>query len=869
MDVAPHNGSGSPHVDALARKRSERPLLLSELLMQLLEFDEAEQLMNELFPKVAAHLEVDTYFNFMVDRSGSFLTLRSHAGITEEQASIIQRLDFGQALCGIAAASRQPLILDDKLLSEHPQAAFLRDLGVRAYACNPLMINDRLLGTLSFASRTRPAFEEEELEFLRVVAQYTAVALDRIRNAAEIRERSRTLEVLNRLGRTIAEDLNLENIVQAATDAAREVSGAAFGAFFYNSINERGEPYGLYTVSGAPREVFEKLRMPRNTELFSPTFHGEGIVRIPDVLDDPRYGHMAPHHEMPQGHLPVRSYLAAPVISRSGEVLGGLFLGHPEPHVFSEQSEGFLAAIAAQAAIAMDNAMLYEQSRRGAEHLRLAMSASKMGHWSWDAETDVVTLSESAARLFRIPPGPHMTWTEMQQLLHPDDQVEVKAAVERAAADRTDYHAEYRIRRSDGEDLWVAAWGGCAYDANDRLLGMQGVVQNVTARKRAEKALRDAKEAAEAANRSKDKFLAVLSHELRTPLTPVLMTVSAYAADPELPPKIREDMDMVRRNVELETRIIDDLLDLSRITSGKLKLRLEPVELNQAVEHVCEICLPQIQEKGIHLECDYDPAAGHVDADPSRLQQVIWNVVKNAVKFTGEDGRIEVKTRRSGSLVQVVIRDNGVGISEEILPRVFDAFEQGGEGVTREFGGLGLGLAISKALIELHHGSIGIESRGQGQGTQVRIELPAIPEASLSAPRPQSAARRGESSHAPLRVLVVEDHADTAAMLGRLLTASGFQVSVTGNAAQALQIVKAGNLDVIVSDIGLPDSTGYDLMRQVRQIAPQMIGIAMSGYGMEADIRKSADAGFQEHLVKPVAIPVLVDALRRVAAGRQ
>jgi two-component system CheB/CheR fusion protein len=347
------------------------------------------------------------------------------------------------------------------------------------------------------------------------------------------------------------------------------------------------------------------------------------------------------------------------------------------------------------------------------------------------------------------------------------------------------------------------------------------------------------------------------------------MTVSAYAADPELPPKIREDMDMVRRNVELETRIIDDLLDLSRITSGKLKLRLEPVELNQAVEHVCEICLPQIQEKGIHLECDYDPAAGHVDADPSRLQQVIWNVVKNAVKFTGEDGRIEVKTRRSGSLVQVVIRDNGVGISEEILPRVFDAFEQGGEGVTREFGGLGLGLAISKALIELHHGSIGIESRGQGQGTQVRIELPAIPEASLSVPRPQSAARRGESSHAPLRVLVVEDHADTAAMLGRLLTASGFQVSVTGNAAQALQIVKAGNLDVIVSDIGLPDSTGYDLMRQVRQIAPQMIGIAMSGYGMEADIRKSADAGFQEHLVKPVAIPVLVDALRRVAAGRQ
>jgi PAS domain S-box-containing protein len=869
MDVAPQNGSGSPHVDALARKRSERPLLLSELLMQLLEFDEAEQLMNELFPQVAAHLEVDTYFNFMVDRSGSFLTLRSHAGITEEQAAIIQRLDFGQALCGMAAAGRQPLILDDKLLSEHPQAAFLRDLGVRAYACNPLMINDRLLGTLSFASRTRPAFEEEELEFLRVVAQYTAVALDRIRNAAEIRERSRTLEVLNRLGRTIAEDLNLENIVQAATDAAREVSGAAFGAFFYNSINERGEPYGLYTVSGAPREVFEKLRMPRNTELFSSTFHGEGIVRIPDVLDDPRYGHMAPHHGMPQGHLPVRSYLAAPVISRSGEVLGGLFLGHPEPHVFSEQSEGFLAAIAAQAAIAMDNAMLYEQSRRGAEHLRLAMSASKMGHWSWDAETDVVTLSESAARLFRIPPGPHMTWTEMQQLLHPDDQVEVKAAVERAAADRTDYHAEYRIRRSDGEDLWVAAWGGCAYDANDRLLGMQGVVQNVTARKRAEKALRDAKEAAEAANRSKDKFLAVLSHELRTPLTPVLMTVSAYAADPELPPKIREDMDMVRRNVELETRIIDDLLDLSRITSGKLKLRLEPVELNQAVEHVCEICLPQIQEKGIHLECDYDPAAGHVDADPSRLQQVIWNVVKNAVKFTGEDGRIEVKTRRSGSLVQIVIRDNGVGISEEILPRVFDAFEQGGEGVTREFGGLGLGLAISKALIELHHGSIGIESRGQGRGTQVRIELPAIPEASLSVPRPQSAARRGESSHAPLRVLVVEDHADTAAMLGRLLTASGFQVSVTGNAAQALQIVKAGNLDVIVSDIGLPDSTGYDLMRQVRQIAPQMIGIAMSGYGMEADIRKSADAGFQEHLVKPVAIPVLVDALRRVAAGRQ
>lgn len=395
------------------------------------------------------------------------------------------------------------------------------------------------------------------------------------------------------------------------------------------------------------------------------------------------------------------------------------------------------------------------------------------------------------------------------------------------------------------------------------------VFSDITQKRLAQEELRSAKETAEAANEAKDRFLAVLSHELRTPLTPVLMTAAAREADPTLPSSIREDMVMIRRNVELETKLIDDLLDLSRITSGKLVLRTEAVDLNTAVKQVCSICLPQILEKNIRLHTRLLECSAWVLADPARLQQVLWNLLKNAAKFTPEDGEIQVRTLLSDEgRSQVVVSDNGIGIDPGLLPRIFDAFEQGEARITRQFGGLGLGLAISKALTELHGGTLAAASDGPGQGSVFTLSLPSetvVRHAPTQ--RPQVQDRTG-GAVGGVRVLLAEDHEDTARILSMLLTRAGFKVSVTHSVAEAVRHAADQQVDVLVSDIGLPDGTGYELMRRLRQAHPHLLGVAMSGFGMDEDIRKSSAAGFGEHLVKPVDALRLQHAIERVLDQR-
>jgi PAS domain S-box-containing protein len=388
------------------------------------------------------------------------------------------------------------------------------------------------------------------------------------------------------------------------------------------------------------------------------------------------------------------------------------------------------------------------------------------------------------------------------------------------------------------------------------------VASIVLERDRADRALREARDLAEAANRSKDRFLAVLSHELRTPLTPVLMAVAALERDLSLPAEVRDDLAMMRRNIELETKLIDDLLDLNRITSGKLALELESVELNEIVRRVCGICAPQGRERGVRLDTALDPKAGRVVADPARLQQVLWNVLRNATKFTPEGGSVTVSTSRlAPDRCEVRVRDTGIGIEPAALSRIFDAFEQADAGISRQFGGLGLGLAISKALVELHEGTIRAESTGPGRGATFLIELPSGAPPPVSATPPSSPPQTAPQEHP--RLLLVEDHVDTSAALSRLLRRAGYQVTVAGDVATALAAAEREPFDVLVSDLGLPDGTGNDLMRRLREKRP-VRGIAMSGFGMDEDQRCSREAGFAEHLVKPIDLPKLEEAIRRV-----
>jgi two-component system CheB/CheR fusion protein len=430
------------------------------------------------------------------------------------------------------------------------------------------------------------------------------------------------------------------------------------------------------------------------------------------------------------------------------------------------------------------------------------------------------------------------------------------------------HDGEVHIERPDGSRVVVIVTIRPLKNQHGEITGAINCFYDITERKLAEEQLRQAKQSAEAANHAKDTFLAVLSHELRTPLTPVLMTVAAMEFNPDLPPALRDDVKMIRRNVELESKLIDDLLDLSRISTGKLRLSFDIIGINDLLRQTCDTCRPQIREKGIHLHCELIENAGHVVGDSGRLQQVFWNLLNNAAKFTPEGGHIYVtarQTRDDGQVgqVRVAVRDTGIGIAPEILPRIFDAFEQGEARITRQFGGLGLGLAICKALVEQHRGCIRAETGGRDGGSTFIVELPALSREQAANP-PAGSRGAGNGQVAPLRLMVVEDHADTAKVLGALLSASGHSVKTATTAAAALALAGEHPFDIVVCDLGLPDMTGYELMKQIKEKHGTK-GIAMSGYGMEEDIKKGEQAGFSDHLVKPVNLAQLQQSLRRVA----
>jgi PAS domain S-box-containing protein len=375
-----------------------------------------------------------------------------------------------------------------------------------------------------------------------------------------------------------------------------------------------------------------------------------------------------------------------------------------------------------------------------------------------------------------------------------------------------------------------------------------------------------AKIAAEKASKAKDDFLAALSHELRTPLTPALAAASYLVNNAsKLPPEFCDDLDVIRRNIQLEARLIDDLLDLTRITRGKLELRLKRVDAHAAIHDALQMANEQITEKQLEVTTGLEAERHFVQADAVRLQQVFWNLINNAAKFTGTGGRIEIKTRNDedGHFV-FEITDTGIGIEPERRLKLFNAFEQGEPAVTRQFGGLGLGLAIAKNLVDLHHGAILVESRGRSHGATFTVTLNALSDCVADALEPETTQR----PHKPLRILVVEDHRDTRRTLAHLLGHFGHQIAMADSVESALRMFRSQQFDAIVSDIGLPDGTGYEIIKQAKQRYP-VKAIALTGFGMDADLRRSKAAGFDFHLTKPVDFAELRTVLGEISSEEE
>lgn len=459
-------------------------------------------------------------------------------------------------------------------------------------------------------------------------------------------------------------------------------------------------------------------------------------------------------------------------------------------------------------------------------------------------------------------------------VFHPDDQGRAWERWRHSLATGDPYEIEYRLQHHSGEYCWTLGRALPIRDERGDIQRWFGTCTNIDALKRltAEREClleneQVARAEAEAASRAKDHFLAVLSHELRTPLAPVVMMVPAMELDPEMPFKFREDLAMVRRNIDLEVKLIDDLLDLSRVTSGKLRLQMQFVRVHELLRHVVQSSAGETAGKRLRVRDDLRADNDLMTGDPARLQQVFWNLLRNAIKFTSDGGDIIVSTwNGDDGRLHVEVRDTGVGIRPDILPRIFDAFEQGELRMTRQFGGLGLGLAIAKAVVEMHGGSIRAASDGPGRGATFTVELETVDRALATEPD-AVVAPAAARQHPRSRVLLVEDHPDTSRAMARLLSSSGYDVRSANSVASALQLAAAEPFDIIVSDIGLPDATGYELMEQIKG-RHGISGIALSGYGMEEDMRKSRDAGFVDHVVKPVNVAQLEAAIERVLNSR-
>ncbi|MCG5073776.1 hybrid sensor histidine kinase/response regulator [Paraburkholderia tagetis] len=438
--------------------------------------------------------------------------------------------------------------------------------------------------------------------------------------------------------------------------------------------------------------------------------------------------------------------------------------------------------------------------------------------------------------------------------VHPDDLDEIRDTWLKAVRTANDdYRHELRIRRHDGAYRWFDVRIVAMRDPRGGVNKWFGSCTDIHAQRESneERELllaseQAARQAAEEANRAKDRFLAMLSHELRTPLTPVLAGTRLLEQIAGLPDAARAGVLMIRRNIELEARLIDDLLDLTRVANGKLSLTLDTVDVHEVIDAVLELFHSEIKQQDVHVEL----LAQHhyVRGDRARIQQMFWNLVRNAAKFTPDGGHIFVRTRDERMQVVIEVEDTGIGIAPDQIGKLFHAFEQGSHNMTRQFGGLGLGLAVTKALTEAHGGTVSAQSPGSHCGATFTIVLPtAAPGSGATRPADHSGPHRAGA----LDILLIEDHEDTAEVMSQLIRALGHEVAVAASVAGALAATAAQRFDLVVSDIGLPDGSGIDFIRAFRKesVAP---AIALTGFGTDDDVRRSIEAGFTAHLTKPV-----------------
>jgi PAS domain S-box-containing protein len=586
----------------------------------------------------------------------------------------------------------------------------------------------------------------------------TNTDVDQVKRVQQaLRDESNVLELLNSTGSALARQRDLRSLLQTVADATTGISGARCGAFICHGSDSAGEPFTLTAVAGAATDEFAHFGHAAAA--------GDGVLRCDDVGADPRYGAVPPCC-MAGGQPALRSYLAVPVVARSGEVLGRLMFGHPEAGVFTERTERIIGGIAAQAAVAIDNTRLYEAAQRAAEERKDLLESERLA---------------------------------------------------RAEAERT--------------------------------------------------------------SQMKDEFLATLSHELRTPLSAILGWAQVLRRGTRDTADLQRGLQTIERNARAQAQLIEDLLDMSRITSGKVLLDIQTLAPAVFVDAAIETLRPAAEAKNIRLEKHYDAGTGMISGDPARLQQVIWNLLSNAIKFTPRDGLVQIGLRPADGNVEISVRDSGAGIAPEFITHVFERFRQGDASTTRQHGGLGLGLSIVKHLIEQHGGVVRVDSAGEQRGSCFTVELPAANQ-QLMAARPGRARYSPPSPLSPdivlqdlsrVKVLVVDDEPDARDLIKRILSDCNATVTTAASARAALDAFRAAPPDVLVSDLGMPEMDGFALLAEVRKLGSAAGGdvpaVALTAFARSEDRLRALEAGFAAHISKPVEPTQLIVTVANMMGG--
>lgn len=680
----------------------------------------------------------------------------------------------------------------------------------------------------------------------------------RLLGGKELRSTTQRLDPVIELQRELAgAKLECSDLIELILRRISELLNADGGCFEMlqgeEVVTEAGTGLGANLVG---------LRLKTRESLSGHCTARGGILRSDDIERDARANGEARHC------FGLRSMLVLPLFGGEGSV-AVLKMVSARPAAFGSNAEHLLQLMGEFLGVIVEGQRAQSDLRRSEERFRLAQQVARIGSFQWNIPAGVIQWSPELEALHGFLPGEFPgTFEAWTSLVHKEDLPAVRRCVQEAM-ETGSFETEWRVARPDGSIGWVAGRGRISKDSAGKPQQMVGVNLDITQRKTAEEQLKAAKTAAdmakalaETANRAKDEFLAILSHELRTPLNLALLAASVLEGVPHLPSDLKENVSIIRRNIELEARLIDDLLDVTRITRGKLSLNRRLIDPCEVLRDAIEICRREALDKRLEFGAHGTDLRLSVFADPARLQQVFWNLLKNAIKFTPAPGRVQVLvtgTELCG--IRVEISDTGEGIPPEMLTRIFDSFDQGATSAANRFGGLGLGLAICKGIIDAHCGKIAAFSEGLGRGSTFRVELPP---ASISASESENPAYpKAAGRQIGCRILLVEDHEMTAKLVGELLESWGHEVDIAGSVGQAVTRFNQNKPDLLISDIGLPDGSGWALLQILKGMAP-MKAIALSGFGAEIDLERSRQAGFQVHLIKPVISKQLEEAIAQV-----